>query len=207
MRAITLPSAERWQEIDALFAAALERPAAERAAFLAQASGGDELLAREVAALLDSEGAAAAALGDSAVAYAAPLLAALAAGHADEATGTLPAGGRLGAYRLLAEIGRGGMGAVYLAERADREFEKRVAVKLVKRGMDTDEVLRRFRVERQILASLEHPNIARLYDGGVSPDGRPYLVMEYVEGRPITAYCDARRLGIDERLTLFRAVC
>ncbi|HUF09394.1 MAG TPA: serine/threonine-protein kinase, partial [Rhodothermales bacterium] len=111
------------------------------------------------------------------------------------------------------EIGRGGMGAVYLAERADGQFSKQVALKLVKRGMDTDEILRRFRTERQILAGLEHPHIARLYDGGVTepgdvdPGGRPFLVMEYVDGRPVDAYCDAKRLSIDDRLALFQTVC
>jgi serine/threonine protein kinase/tetratricopeptide (TPR) repeat protein len=99
------------------------------------------------------------------------------------------------------------MGAVYLAERADGEFQKRVAIKLIKRGMDTDEIIRRFRSERSILASLEHPHIARLYDGGVTDDGRPYLVMELVEGEPITAYCKARGLDTAQRLHLFRTVC
>jgi serine/threonine-protein kinase len=202
-----LPPAGRWQEIDGLFAAALERPAGERDAFVEQASGGDAELAREVRALLESEGQAAAALGDSVTAYAAPLLAAFGAELPDDARGTIAAGSRLGAYLVLDEIGRGGMGAVYLAERADEQFRKRVAIKLVKRGMDTDEVLGRFRHERQILAALEHPNIARLYDGGVTDDGRPYLVMEYVEGQPITTYCDERRLGVDERLALFATVC
>jgi serine/threonine protein kinase/Tol biopolymer transport system component len=116
-------------------------------------------------------------------------------------------GERLGAYRIVGELGRGGMGAVYLAERADSEFRRRVAVKVVKRGMDTDSILRRFRNERQILAALDHPNIARLLDGGTTDDGRPYFVMEYINGAPITQYCDARRLGISERLRLFQQVC
>lgn len=123
----------------------------------------------------------------------------------------LPAGGppaeQAGPYRLVREIGRGGMGVVYLAERADGQFRKKLALKLVKRGMDTDEILHRFRHERQILASLEHPNIARLYDGGATDDGRPYLVMEYIEGEPITDYCDRQRLTVEERLQLFRTVC
>ncbi len=113
----------------------------------------------------------------------------------------------VGPWRIRRELGRGGMGAVYLAERADGEFEKQVALKLVKRGMDTDEILARFRHERRILAGLEHPHIARLYDGGASEDGRPYLVMEFVDGEPITAWCDRHRLGIDERLALFRTIC
>src|SRR5690606_25102516 len=145
--------------------------------------------------------------GDSVDTFAAPLLAELDANAFAGGDAALAPGVRVGAYRIVHEIGRGGMGVVYLAERADEEFEKRVALKVVKRGMDTDEVLRRFRHERQILASLEHPNIARLLDGGATSDGRPYLVMEHVEGEPIDAYCDRRRLGIRERLELFRAVC
>ena len=112
-----------------------------------------------------------------------------------------------GPYRLLRRIGRGGMGAVFLAERADGQFERRVAVKLVKRGMDSEEILARFRRERQILASLRHRHIAALLDGGATADGRPYLVMEHVEGTPITRYCDERRATLAERLELFCHVC
>src|SRR5690606_21953090 len=103
--------------------------------------------------------------------------------------------------------GRGGRGAVYLAERADEQFEKRVALKLVKRGMDTDDVLQRFRYARQILAALEHPNIGRLYDGGAAEDGRPYLVLEYIQGETVTEYCDQRRLSVDARLRIFETIC
>lgn len=113
----------------------------------------------------------------------------------------------IGRYRLLEPIGRGGMGEVWLAERADGAFEQRVAIKLVKRGMDSDETLARFLRERQILARLEHPNIARLLDGGVHGDGRPYFVMEYVDGVPCTDYCNARGLTTDQRLEVFAAVC
>ncbi|HYP53163.1 MAG TPA: serine/threonine-protein kinase, partial [Pyrinomonadaceae bacterium] len=117
------------------------------------------------------------------------------------------AGRRIGAYQVVREIGRGGMGAVYLAVRADDEFQRRVAIKLVKRGMDTDFILRRFRNERQILANFDHPNIARLFDGGTTDDGLPYFVMEYIEGRPVTLYCDEQQLSVQERLRLFRQVC
>ena len=110
-------------------------------------------------------------------------------------------GRRLGAYRIEREIGRGGMGAVYEAVRADNEFRKRVAIKLVKRGMDTDFILRRFRKERQILAALDHPHIAGLLDGGTTDDGLPYFVMEYIEGKPLYGYCDAHKLSIAERLS------
>jgi tetratricopeptide (TPR) repeat protein len=117
------------------------------------------------------------------------------------------AGALVGRYRLIEEIGRGGMGAVWLAERADGQFEQRVALKLVKRGMDTDEILARFLRERQILARLTHPHIARLLDGGVSGDGRPYFVMEFVAGQPISTYCDVKRLSVDDRLRLFATTC
>ena len=116
-------------------------------------------------------------------------------------------GHRIGEYRIVELIGRGGMGEVYLAERADGAFEQKVAIKLVKAGMSTDEVLRRFHYERQILANLEHPNIARLLNGGISDDGSPYFVMEYVEGIPITDYCDQNQLSVRERLKLFKTVC
>jgi serine/threonine protein kinase len=110
---------------------------------------------------------------------------------------------QIGSYKILKEIGRGGMGAVYLAARADQEFKKQVAIKLIKRGMDTDRVLRRFRNERQILANFDHPNIARLLEGGSTSNGLPYFVMEYVEGRPIDVYCDENNLSISDRLKLF----
>src|SRR5215204_3302312 len=116
-------------------------------------------------------------------------------------------GKRLGVYVLTKELGRGGMGAVYLAERADGEFRQRVALKVIKRGMDTDFIVRRFRNERQILASLDHPNIARLLDGGTTDDGLPFFVMEYIEGSPVYHYSDAKKLSINERLRLFIKIC
>jgi eukaryotic-like serine/threonine-protein kinase len=198
---------ERWQQIDDLFAAALERPPAERLAFLESACAGDHDLQREVVELLESESEAGAVLGESATGFAAPLLPGLRDGLHDAEPAADPLPERIGPYRVVRELGRGGMGAVYLAERADEQFHKRVALKLVKRGMDTDEVLQRFRYERQILASLEHPHIARLLDGGASEDGRPYLVMELVEGLPIDRFCEERRLGVEARLALFCSVC
>jgi eukaryotic-like serine/threonine-protein kinase len=207
MTPLTPLTPERWQQIDALFAEALERPPAARAAWLDAACAGDPALRQHVLALLDSAAESEAVLGESVSAYAGAIVAEVQAELARGDEATLPLDGRIGPYRLLREIGRGGMGAVYLAERADAEFHKRVALKLVKRGMDTDEVLLRFRYERQILASLEHPNIARLYDGGAAADGRPYLVMEHVEGEPITRYCDAHGLPIEARLHLFAEVC
>jgi TolB-like protein/serine/threonine protein kinase/Flp pilus assembly protein TadD len=116
-------------------------------------------------------------------------------------------GERIGAYATVREVGRGGMGAVYLAERADGEFEKRVAIKILKRGTDTDEVLHRFRIERQILANLEHPNITRLLDAGSTSDGLPYLVMEFIEGTPITRFVQTENIDLRGRLKLFLKVC
>ena len=114
---------------------------------------------------------------------------------------------QVGRYELLEELGRGGMGVVYLARRVDGQLDRHVAVKLIRRWIDSEEVLQRFERERQVLASLEHPGIARLIDGGMASDGRPYLVMEYVEGKPIDVWCDEQELSIDERLELFREVC
>lgn len=116
-------------------------------------------------------------------------------------------GRRLGAYRIEREMARGGMGTIYEALRVDNEFRKRAAIKVVKRGMDTDYVLRRFRKERQILAALNHPNIALLLDGGTTDDGLPYFVMEYIEGKPLYKYCDGNQLSVTERLQLFLSIC
>src|SRR6185503_16371976 len=109
-------------------------------------------------------------------------------------------GRQFGPYRILREIGRGGLGAVYLAERVDDVYRKEVAIKLIRRGLDTDDILRRFRNERQILAGLDHPNIARLIDGGTTTDGLPYFVLEYAEGVAIDRYCSDRQLSIADRI-------
>ena len=118
-----------------------------------------------------------------------------------------PAGQMIGAYRLVRSLGRGGMGEVFLAERADDQFRQKVAIKLVRRGLLSRHIEGRLRQERQILASLDHPNIARLYDGGATPDGTPYIVMEYIDGEPLDLYCDHRKLSIEQRLRLFITVC
>ncbi|MBI3949256.1 MAG: serine/threonine protein kinase [Acidobacteria bacterium] len=189
---------ERWQQVKEAFEAALEQEPHQRAAFIERTCAGDEELRREVESLLESHEKARRFFDHSAF---------------DEAVRAFAepdiemAGGRIGVYEIIREIGKGGMGAVYLAARADEAFEKRVAIKVVKRDMDTDEVLRRFRTERQILARLEHPHIARLLDGGTTEAGHPYAVMEYIEGQPITDYCDAHKLSMVERLKLFRLVC
>ena len=116
-------------------------------------------------------------------------------------------GSRIGAYRLVGEIGRGGMSTVYLAVRDDDQFQKQVAIKLIRRGMDTEDMLDRFRHERQILANLEHPYIARLLDGGTAPDGRPFLVMEYLQGEPLDGYCRNQGLNLRARCRLFLKIC
>ncbi|HKU16900.1 MAG TPA: tetratricopeptide repeat protein [Steroidobacteraceae bacterium] len=123
------------------------------------------------------------------------------------ATPVDPAGERIGPYRIVRSLGQGGMGEVFLAERADDQFAQQVALKLVRRGLLSRQVQSRLRLERQILATLDHPNIARLFDGGTTTDGTPYIVMEYVEGDPIDIYCDRNALTLQERLKLFQTVC
>ncbi|MBV9926825.1 MAG: serine/threonine protein kinase [Acidobacteria bacterium] len=185
--------------IESLVEGALAVPAgAPRAAWLS-ANCVDESVREEVMSLVALDMDAAGFLAEPAVAKAARLLA--------DDDGLSRVGQEVGHYRLVEEIGRGGMGVVYLAERGDGEFRQGAAVKLIRRGLDTEDILRRFRNERQILASLSHPNIARLLDGGTAPDGSPYFVMEYVEGEPLVEYCDRRALSAAERLRLFRTVC
>jgi serine/threonine protein kinase/tetratricopeptide (TPR) repeat protein len=116
-------------------------------------------------------------------------------------------GERIGPYRIVRSLGRGGMGEVFLAERADEQFQQQVAIKLVRRGLLSRNVQGRLKLERQILATLDHPNIARLFDGGTTSDGTPYIVMEYVDGEPIDIYCDSRSLSVEQRLRLFQVVC
>jgi serine/threonine protein kinase len=196
---------QRWEQIRQVFDGALERPAKDRAAYLRVLCARDDELRREVETLLRSSEQA----GEFLETPAAHLSQFVSRGpsHNDDDAGAFPEGYRLGPYQFVRRIGRGGMGAVWLANRFDHEYHKQVAIKMVKRGMDSQEILRRFLTERQVLANLDHPNIARLIDGGSTPDGLPYLVMEYVEGTPIDQYCEWRRCSISERLQLFRAVC
>jgi len=186
---------EKWDQVKELFALALERDPEERSSFLRQACAGDDSLRTEIESLLSSFDGTATFLEDC---PAADLLSAQ--------SGAI-AGRRIGAYRIIREIGRGGMAVVYLGERDDQNYRKQVAIKMVKTGIDTEQILHRFRNERQTLAALDHSNIVKLLDGGSNEDGSPYLVMEYVEGLPIDQYCDLHKLSIDDRLRLFREVC
>jgi eukaryotic-like serine/threonine-protein kinase len=190
-----------WQHIEEIFAAA-EGLSEDRAAFLDRACGGDQDLRHEVESLL-SHAASREPLLEAGVVGAPALEDASTEGSPGERARS---GMQIGAYRIVREIGSGGMGLVYEAIREDH-FQKRVALKVIKRGMDTGSIVRRFHQERQILAGLTHPNITALLDGGTTGDGRPYFVMEYVEGKPIAEYCDAKSLTTRERLELFRIVC
>ncbi|REL24226.1 serine/threonine protein kinase [Rhodohalobacter sp. SW132] len=201
-------SQQRWQQIDTLFKDVLEVPSEERDSFLKQQCGSDTDLISHVEKLLQVHDQAEQILGDTAETFAAPLVPGLIDEVAQSAEKVFEKPGTIiGSYKLLKQIGRGGMGSVWLAEKTDAPYEKQVALKLVRSGMASPDVLSRFRHEGQILASLEHPNIARLYDGGVHSDGRPYFVMEHIKGEPIDVYCDKHKLAIEERLRLFKTVC
>ena len=192
--------AERWRTAKRLFLEAIELDEADRGAWLDRACAGDEALRAEVAALLASHAAA----GDR---FEKPEVAAVAAWLVANAADETPLT-RVGPYRLQRELGRGGMGTVYLGQREGDELSQPVAVKVIKRGMDSEVIVRRFRTERQILASLHHPSIARLYEGGTTDAGLPYFVMEYVdEGQPLGLFCEARELSTENRLLLFQEVC
>ncbi len=189
----------RFGEVDLAFDAALEATPEERSGYLRKLYDTNAWVAERVEALLE-----AASQGDSYItpggALEGPFGAALSTTlSADEAPGLAA----VGVYRIVREIGRGGMSVIYLAHRSNADFDHHVAVKVLKRGVDTDEVLSRFEQERKILAALNHPGIARLFDGGTTTDGRPYIVMEYVEGTAIDRYCTERHLPIAERLRLF----
>jgi serine/threonine-protein kinase len=191
----------RWTEIDRLFQAALDLPADERDAFLDREcradaelrAAVDRLLAstEDTAPLLEPGGALAAEVGQKAI---------------TDMIEIARTGQRIGRWRIVKEIGFGGMAEVYLAERADEQFEQRVALKLIQPDRVSAKSIRKFEQERQIVASLHHPNIAQLLDGGVTEDGRPYFAMEYVDGLPIDRFCDERRLTLEERLELFLVV-
>jgi eukaryotic-like serine/threonine-protein kinase len=189
---------ERFRRVDAIFDAALDLPVGEQAAFVDLQSGDDESLRAEVLGLLRAYHHEDSVLESPAARIAAPLLeqAAALGGHTPD---------RIGPFRIVRELGRGGMGRVFLGHRADGQFDQRVAIKLIQQGPPG--VLRRFVEERRILALLEHPGIARLIDGGISEQGLPYFAMEVVEGEPIDRYCEAHDLSLDQRLALFIGVC
>ena len=187
----------QWQRIEDLFELAHAQPVEARRRFLAEACGVDVSLRDEVEAML------AAASPDRALAMERFIVdRPTDAPDADALIGTC-----LGPWRLVSVLGRGGMGTVYRAERADGQYRQDVAVKLLGSGPRDSYAIERFRTERQVLASLTHPNIAALLDGGFAPDGTPYLVMELVDGVPITEWCATERLPLEARLRLFRVVC
>ncbi len=205
---------DKWKKIDEIFQKAVDCPAAQRASFVRQLCGDDVELQAEVELLISNS-----VTGNSFLEapvwsddiFSQVTLRDKIASFFDEddvhcQKDDWHVGQTIGPYHLDEEIGRGGMGVVYLASR-EQDFRQKVALKIVKRGMDTDFVLRRFRQERRVLAALDHPHIARLLDGGTTADGRPYLVMEYIEGLPIDRFCDEQKLTIAERLRLFQSVC
>ena len=190
---------EQAERLANLVEQAFELKGAERVGFLTRTCGHDAQLRDEVEALLREEELAERLMSQPAVEFGAELL------REDVTSGELTAGEMLGEYRIISLLGEGGMGEVYLAD--DTHFAREVAIKLIKQGFGTKEFVRHFRQEERILAALNHPNIARLYGGGVTPGGLPYFVMEYVEGIPLETYAAQHSLGRRERLALFRKVC
>ena len=201
---------QRWAQVQDAFDQAADLAPEDREAFMAELARSDHELADQVNALLAAD-----SQPHSLLDHAAPPALSLSGlgetgldpGSDDDRGTELSAGEQVGAWRVVRRVGMGGMGAVYRAERAEGAFQQTVALKIVKRGLDSHEILRRFRVERQILAGLEHPNVARLVDGGLTDDGLPWFAMEYIEGEPIDVWCDRQRHTVDERLDLFLTVC
>jgi eukaryotic-like serine/threonine-protein kinase len=189
---------DRWNLIEEIFQGALERPSSDRHNFVVRACGDDPELRHEIESLLANESDAGTVLDSVVVSDLRRMM---------EDTVASEAGLRLGPYRLVRELDSGGMGVVYLGVRADDQYFQIVAIKLIRKGLETPELVQRFRAERQILASLSHPNIGTILDGGETPDGRPYIVMEYVEGRPITLACESSGQSTRQRVDLFRSVC
>ena len=184
---------EQWQEVRRIYEAVIDGAPEQRAAVLTEACADDAELRAQVERLLSASSRAGAFLET------APAL--------DPASLAAAVGRRLGPYQIVRELGQGGMSTVFLAVRADDAYQQEVAIKLVGPGLRHAEVIQRFKQERQILASLDHPNIARLLDGGTTEEGWPYLVMEYIAGLPITEYCRQQQLSLTARLQLFRTVC
>jgi len=191
-------AAEHWERVEELFRKAVNLPADERAAFLERACGGDRELLTEVGRLLAEDDGATSPLPPAEFNVAALL----AQAGADDPN----IGEQIGAYRIIELLGEGGFGVVYLAEQTE-PLHRLVAVKVIKPGMDTREIVRRFEAERQMLAVMDHPCIAKVFDAGATERGLPYFVMDYVEGEPITQFCDRQCLGVEQRLDLFITVC
>lgn len=187
---------QNWRRIEELFNAAVELPEDERLAFVESEAGDDTQLLQSVVSLLHHHGE------DQQIGAAVQAAALETVTAVDQLCGT-----RIGPWAVIREIGKGGMGTVYLAERADQQYDQKVAIKLITDAFINDEVLRRFLAERQLLARLEHPNIARLLDGGTTDQGIPYLVMEYIEGQAIDVFCHQNQLTIKQRLKLFQKIC
>jgi eukaryotic-like serine/threonine-protein kinase len=197
---------ERWQEIERIYLAALQVEGSERSCFVEQGCAADPELRAEVESLLKYAERPAKFLDSPALEVVARALAVdLRSRDSAQSSGMIDA--RVAQYRIVGKLGAGGMGDVYRAVRADDQYEKQVAIKLVRQGLDSESVYNRFRQERQILAGFEHENIARLIDGGSTEEGHPYFVMELVEGRPIDEYCDEHSLAVSARLDLFQKVC
>lgn len=190
---------DQWRQVKDIFEASLEREPSARAQFIANQSNGDDAIRQAAEQMLHD-------FDESGDFLETPALVEFGFDGAQFDPG-YEQGRRIGPYRIVGEIGQGGMGAVYLAERADDAYEKRVAIKMVWPGGARSEINRRFNIERRVLAALDHPNIARLLDGGVTEDGWSFVVMEYVDGVPITTYCEQRKLSVAERLRLFQSVC
>ena len=184
----------KWERIQQIFEEASQLPPGQRDEWLKDACRDDHALYLQVESLLTTVGRESGLLEGQIASYATSI-----------ATAPLE---QIGPYRVISEIGHGGMGAVYLAERADQQYQRQVAIKIIRSfGAPHAELLRRFRVERQILASLQHPNIAQMLDGDITDDGIPYLVMEYVNGVRIDEYCDKKALSVRQRIELFQGVC
>lgn len=209
-------SPERWKKIEEIFQEALDRNPSERQKFIEENCGDDTDLRVEVEKLVarfesDEEFLESPVWTDSILLQ--QSLKQQIASSLDEEISLNSTksesliGKKIGVYRLTKELGKGGMGMVYLAERTDGEFHQKVAVKLIKRGMDTDFIIKRFRHERQILATLNHPNIAQLLDGGTTNDDLPYFVMEFIEGIPVNRYCEKKNCDLKEKLELFLSIC
>jgi serine/threonine protein kinase len=193
-------SPERWKKVEAIFNAALAFNSVERDEFVRRACDGDQALLEQIVSMLAND-------ENSEPFFAQGVFGLIESPEGNGSVSDENINRRIGVYKLVEQLGRGGMGAVYLAERADQEFRQQAAIKLINRGMNSDLVLQRFRHERQILADLNHPHIARLLDGGTTPDGLPYFVMEYIKGQSILEYCNEQKLSIKERLSLFLQVC